>query len=164
MHPRSLTLAQGEARVSDLHQQRIAAKRPARNHTHRLAIDEAKFAQTPRDDIADMGIFNAMHQTGKQIVLTSDAPAAEVKSLSDRLVSRFSWGLTVDIQPPNRDTREAILRKLADCNTGVTMLYPKPSGMRLAFDESYIMASLGVLAKTNPQAAKALLTSTLRFQ
>jgi len=59
-------------------------------------------------------IFNAMHQTGKQIVLTSDAPAAEVKSLSDRLVSRFSWGLTVDIQPPNRDTREAILRKKAE--------------------------------------------------
>jgi hypothetical protein len=43
------------------------------------------------------------------------------------------------------------------------MLYPKPGCMRLAFDESYIMASLGVLAKTNPQAAKRLLQSTLRF-
>jgi len=59
--------------------------------------------------------------------------------------------------------RESILRKLADCNAGGTMLYPKPGVMRLAFDESYIMASLGVLAKTNPQSAKQLLRSTLRF-
>ena len=59
--------------------------------------------------------------------------------------------------------RESILRKLADCNVGGTMLYPKPGVMRLAFDESYIMASLGVLSKTNPQAAKQLLRSTLRF-
>ena len=59
--------------------------------------------------------------------------------------------------------RENILRKLANCNAGGTMLYPKPGGIRLAFDESYIMASLGVLAKTNPQAAKTLLLASLRF-
>ena len=59
--------------------------------------------------------------------------------------------------------RERILRQLADCNAGGTMLYPKPGSMRLAFDEQYIMASLGVLAKTNPTAAKELLMETLRF-
>ena len=59
--------------------------------------------------------------------------------------------------------RERILRQLADCNTGGAMLYPKPKVMRLAFDEQYIMASLGVLAKTNPAAAKELLLKSLRF-
>ncbi len=59
--------------------------------------------------------------------------------------------------------RERILRQLADCNAGGTMLYPKPDTMRLAFDETYTIASLGVLAKSNPTAAKILLANTLRF-
>ena len=59
--------------------------------------------------------------------------------------------------------RETILRRLADCNTGGTMLYPKPGVMRLAFDENYVMASLGVLAKKNPAAARKLLIKHLRF-
>jgi len=59
--------------------------------------------------------------------------------------------------------RERILRQFADCNGGGAMLYPKPGVMRLAFDEGYVMASLGVLAKTNPAAAKTLLMQSLRF-
>ncbi len=59
--------------------------------------------------------------------------------------------------------RENILRSLANCNANGTMLYPKPGTMRLAFDENYVMGSLGVLAKTRPQAAKRLLKDTLRF-
>lgn len=59
--------------------------------------------------------------------------------------------------------REKILRQIADCNTSGAMLYPKPGEMRLAFDEQYVMASLGVLAKTNPKAAITLLNNTLRF-
>ena len=59
--------------------------------------------------------------------------------------------------------RENILRRLADCNTGGAMLYPKPGVMRLAFDEGYVMASLGVLAKSHPAAARKLLVQHLRF-
>lgn len=59
-------------------------------------------------------IFNTLYQTGKQIVLTSDVPPGSLVGVKDRLISRFQWGLSVDIQPPNLETRVAILKKKAE--------------------------------------------------
>ncbi|MBC8546814.1 chromosomal replication initiator protein DnaA [Clostridiaceae bacterium NSJ-31] len=58
--------------------------------------------------------FNTLYEANKQIVLTSDRPPKEIKTLEDRLRTRFEWGLLADVQPPDFETRVAIIRRKAE--------------------------------------------------
>ncbi|MEI6847672.1 MAG: chromosomal replication initiator protein DnaA [Chlorobiaceae bacterium] len=75
-----------------------------------LIIDDIQFfsgKEKTQEEI--FHIFNTLHQSNKQIILSADRPIKEIKGIEDRLISRFNWGLSADIQPPDYETRKAII-------------------------------------------------------
>lgn len=86
-----------------------------------LIIDDVQFlAGKEKTQEIFFHIFNHLHQAGKQIVMTSDCPPRELKGLQERLLSRFKWGLTADLQQPDLETRIAIVKSKMEAD-GIDM-------------------------------------------
>jgi chromosomal replication initiator protein len=113
-----------------------------------LLIDDIHFLrgkETTQEEF--FHTFNTLHQAQRQLVMTSDRPPKELNGLEDRLISRFGWGLVADIQPPDLETRTAILRKFAEYQ-----------GMPLADDVAMLIAQN---IKTNIRDLEGCLTRLL---
>ena len=127
-----------------------------------LIVDDVQFlAGRDRTQEEFFHTFNVLHSAGRQIVLTSDVPPQEIHGLEERLRNRFEWGLIADIQPPDLETRAAIVERKAELD-GISL--DEDAAMLIAEHVASNVRELeGVLTRLGAQASLAGYRVTAAF-
>ena len=100
--------------VTSIREDRFGAFRKKYHDVDVWLMDDIQFiAAKERTEAEFFQVFNTLYETGRQVVIASDRPPKELQVIDDRLRSRFEWGLTADIKPPDLETRIAILTRRA---------------------------------------------------
>jgi chromosomal replication initiator protein len=116
-----------------------------------LLIDDVQFFEN-KERIQEefFHTFNSLYEAGRQIILSSDRPPKAISALEDRLRSRFEWGLITDVQPPDLETRIAILRKKVNTD-------------RIEIADPQVLSFLASLISTNIRELEGALTRVVAF-
>ena len=137
--------------INSLRDKRIEGfKHRYRNYDVLLIDDVQFFEHKERIQEEFFHTFNALYESGSQIVLSSDRPPRDIATLEQRLRSRFEWGLITDIQPPDLETRIAILRN-------------KVKGDGITMDDGEVLTFIASQISTNIRELEGALTRVVAF-